>query len=138
VGEAEMDVIRDQYAAVNERDWERAMSHYAEDVELVVPGSGLQSGTVTGKRAVGDWFGDWMATFDYDLHFEITELMELRDGSLLVLADHRARGRGSGVELEEPIAWRYWLRGGKIVKVFGGWGWVEEARKLAEEERAPD
>jgi ketosteroid isomerase-like protein len=132
-----MEVIRDQYAAVNERDWERAMSHYAEDVELVVPGSGLQTGTFTGREAVGNWFGDWMATFDYDLHFEITELIELRDGSLLVFADHRARGKGSGVEVEAPIAWRYWLRDGKVVRLLGGFQWVEEARRVAEEERAP-
>lgn len=138
MAKAEIEVIRDQYAAVNERDWERAMSHYAEDVELVIPGTGLQSGTFAGKRAVGDWFGDWMATFDYDLRFEITELMQLSDGSLLVFADHRARGKSSGVELEAPIAWRYWLRHGKVVRVLGGFEWVEEARKLAEEERIRD
>jgi ketosteroid isomerase-like protein len=131
-------VIRDQYAAVNERDWERAMSHYADDVELVIPGTGLQSGTFTGKQSVGAWFGDWMATFDHDLHFEIKELMELRDGSLLVFADHRARGRGSGVELEEQIAWRYWLRDGKVARLWGGFEALEEAQRIAEEERAPD
>lgn len=131
-----MEVIRDQYAAVNERDWARAMSHYAEEVELVIPGTGLQTGTFTGKAAVGEWFGDWMRTFDYDLHFEITELVELRDGSFVVFADHRARGKGSGVELEEQIAWRYWLRDGKVVRILGGFEWTEEARRVAEEERA--
>jgi ketosteroid isomerase-like protein len=137
VTEAEIEVLRDQYAAVNERDWARAMSHYAENVELVVPGSGLNTGTFTGKDAVGDWFGDWMATFDRDLHFEIREITELRDGSLLLIADHRARGRASGVELEAPVVWRYWLRDGKIVRV-GGFESLEEALRLAEEEKAPD
>ena len=70
MSDAEIEVIRDQYAAVNERDWKRAMSHYADEVELEIPGSGLQSGTFRGKEAVGEWFGDWMATFDRDLHFE--------------------------------------------------------------------
>ncbi len=31
-----VDVVCDQFAATNERDFERAMSYYAEDVELVV------------------------------------------------------------------------------------------------------
>ena len=31
-----VEVVRDQFAAVNERDFPRAMGHYAEDVELVV------------------------------------------------------------------------------------------------------
>jgi ketosteroid isomerase-like protein len=133
-----MEVIRDQYAAVNERDWERAMSHYADDVVLEIPGSGLQSGTFKGKEAVGEWFGDWMATFDRDLHFEIKEMTRLRDGSLLVIADHRARGKGSGVELEAPIAWRYWLRDGKVTRLWGGFEALEEAQRIAEEERATD
>ena len=52
-----VDVLRDQFAATNERDFPRAMSHYAEDVELVVsPGAFLQSGTFAGRRAVGQWF----------------------------------------------------------------------------------
>lgn len=136
--EAEIEVIRDQIAAVNERDWERAMSHYADDVELEIPGSGIQSGTFRGKKAAGEWFGDWMGTFDRDLHFEIRELTELRDGSLLVILDHRARGKASGVELEAPIAWRYWLRDGKVARLWGGFEALEEAQRIAEEERAPD
>ena len=133
-----MEVIRDQYAAVNERDWGRAMSHYADDVVLEIPGSGLQSGTFKGKEAVGEWFGDWMATFDRDLHFEIRELTRLRDGSLLVIADHRARGKASGVEVEQPIAWRYWFRDGKVIRLWGGFEALEEAQRIAEEERATD
>lgn len=133
--EAEIEVLRDQYAAVNERDWGRAMSLYADDVELFIPGSGLKAGTFVGKDAVGDWYGDWMAMFDRDLHFEIREIVELEDGSLLLFADHRARGRASGVELEEPVVWRYWLRGGKIVRV-AGFESVDEALALAEEQRA--
>ena len=31
------EIVRDQYAATNERGFGRAMSHYAEDVEMVIP-----------------------------------------------------------------------------------------------------
>jgi ketosteroid isomerase-like protein len=123
-------VLRDQYAAVNERDWDRAMSHYADDVTLIVTGSGIRAGTFEGKEAVGRWYGDWMGTFDRDLHFEITTLEELDDGSVVLIADHRARGRASGVELEEPIAWQYRLSDGKIDEV-RGFESVEDARALA-------
>jgi ketosteroid isomerase-like protein len=30
-----LEIVRDQYAATNRRDFHRAMSHYAENVELV-------------------------------------------------------------------------------------------------------
>ena len=32
-----LEIVLDQYAATDERDFRRAMSHYAEDVEMVVP-----------------------------------------------------------------------------------------------------
>jgi glutamate-1-semialdehyde 2,1-aminomutase len=111
------DVIRDQYAAVNERDWKRAMSHYHPDVELVAPRHGIRTGTFRGRDAVGRWFGEWMSTFDEGLHFEITELRELPDGSVEVTADHVARGRASGAEVRAVVGWRYEFRDGRIVRV---------------------
>jgi ketosteroid isomerase-like protein len=121
MGEAEMDVVRDQYAATNERDWSRAMSHYAEDVVLSIPEDSpyLTSGTFSGRDAVGEWFGDWFRSFDSSLRFEITELTELEDGSVLLVADYYVRGRASGIELKDIVVWRYRLREGKIASVEG-------------------
>jgi ketosteroid isomerase-like protein len=112
------EVIRDQYEAVNERDFERAMSHYADDVELVVPRTTfLASGTFHGRDAVGRWFGDWFATFDRDIHFDVREITELEDGSFLLVADVEARGRTSGAGANATVVWVYRLRDGKIVHV---------------------
>lgn len=113
-----IEVIRDQYAAVNERDWERAMSHYAEDVELEVP-PGIRGGTFRGRDAVGEWFGDWFRTFDRDAHFEIRELREVGEDGVFVIASHTVRGRGSGIDLEEDVVWLYRLRDGKVTRVQG-------------------
>jgi ketosteroid isomerase-like protein len=113
------EVIRDQYAAVNERDFERAMSHYAEDVVLVIRGRGIRSGIYEGREATGNWFGDWFRTFERGASFEIKELSEDEDGSVHLVAEHRARGRASGVELEGTVAWLYRFRDGKIVRVEG-------------------
>ena len=117
-----IDVIRDQYAAVNERDFERAMSHYAKDVVLVVTGSGIRSGTFEGREATGEWFGDWFSTFDRGLRFEIKEIDEREDGSFQLVAELRARGRVSGAEVTGTVVWRYRLRDGKIVHVEGAVG----------------
>ena len=60
-----VEVVRDQFAAVNERDFPRAMSHYAEDVELIVDREGfLEGGRFNGREAVGQWFADWFETFE--------------------------------------------------------------------------
>jgi ketosteroid isomerase-like protein len=114
-----LEVVRDQYAATNERDFKRVMSHYAEDVELVVYFQDIRAGTFKGRDATGRWFGDWLSSFDREARFDLKELTELEDGSVLVVADHHARGRASGAEVHGTVVWLYRLREGKIIRVEG-------------------
>jgi ketosteroid isomerase-like protein len=115
--EADVDVVRDQFEAVNERDFPRAMDHYADDVVLLVPGEGIQAGTFEGKRAVGEWFGDWFGTFDRDYRFEIQEARELPEGLIYLFATHGGRGRLSGAEVHGANAYLYRVHKGKITRV---------------------
>ena len=110
-------MVLDQFAATNERDFERAMSYYAEDVELVVDrGAFLHDGTFKGREAVGRWFGDWLGTFQPGYHFDIDEARDLGNAVLLV-ASHRGRGRTSGAEVHGQNGYLYRVRDGKIVGV---------------------
>jgi ketosteroid isomerase-like protein len=112
-----VDVVLDQFAATNERDFPRAMTHYAEDVELVVhPDAFLQSGTFTGRDAVGEWFGDWFRTFEPGYHFEIEEARDLGD-VVFLNASHRGHGRTSGAEVHGQTGYLYTVRDGKIARV---------------------
>ncbi len=124
-----VEVIRDQFAAVNERDFGRAMGHYADDVVLEAP-PGIRSGTFRGRDAVGEWYGDWFQTFDRNAHFDIREITEIGDDGVLVVAAHRARGRGSGVDVEGTFVWLYRLRDGKVTRV-EGYGSRDEALEAA-------
>jgi ketosteroid isomerase-like protein len=111
-----VDVVRDQFAAVNERDFPRAMSHYAEDVVLVVDADAfLESGTFTGRDAVGRWFGNWFATFEPNYRFVIDEARDLGD-SVLLIATHSGRGRTSGAEVRGQTGYLYELRERKIIR----------------------
>jgi ketosteroid isomerase-like protein len=112
-----VEVVLDQFAATNERDFPRAMTHYAEDVELVVdPDAFLEGGTFKGRDAVGQWFGNWFATFEPGYHFDIEEARDLGD-VVFLLARHQGRGRTSGAEVHGQTGYLYRLRGGKIVRV---------------------
>jgi ketosteroid isomerase-like protein len=112
-----VNLVLDQFAATNERDFGRAMSYYAEDVELVVHQDAfLQRGTFQGREAVGRWFGDWFATFEPGYHFDIEEARDLGDVILLV-ASHRGHGRASGVEVRGQTAYLYEVRDGKVAHV---------------------
>jgi ketosteroid isomerase-like protein len=113
----DVEVVRDQFAATNERDFARAMGHYAEDVVLVVEsGAFLESGTFKGSQAVGEWFANWFATFEPGYHFEIQEVRVVGDVVFLD-ATHRGRGRTSGVEVRGRTGYLYTVSGGKIVRL---------------------
>jgi ketosteroid isomerase-like protein len=104
-----VEVVLDQYKATNERDFRRVMSHYDEDVEMVVP-TGIRAGTFKGVDAVAGWFGEWLATFDKGARFDIEVIEQAEDGSVLLVAKHHAIGRASGAEIEGEVVWLY--RGG--------------------------
>lgn len=114
-----IEVVRDQYAATNERDFTRAMAYYDVDVELVVPRGYLEPGEYKGRDAVGRWFGDWMTSFDRDARFDVKEMTELDGGAVLLVGEIHARGRISGVEVHGMIVWLYRFRRGRITCVEG-------------------
>jgi ketosteroid isomerase-like protein len=110
-----VEVVCDQFAATNERDFPRAMSHYAEDVVLVADAF-LERRTVKGSHAVGEWFANWFRAFEPGYHFDIEEARDLGD-VVFLFATCYGRGRSSGVEVQGQTGFLYRLRGGKIVRV---------------------
>jgi ketosteroid isomerase-like protein len=117
VPEADLDVIRQQYDATNQRDFESAMSYYANDVVLVVEEGFLNTGTFEGKEAVGAWFGDWFRAFGSDYRFTIDEIRELGPGLVFLTATYGGSGRSSGAEVTDRRAYLYRVEGGRITRV---------------------
>ena len=78
MSEADIQVVREQFAATNDRDFARAMDFYADDVTLYAsPESTPTAGFFEGKEAVGEWFGDWFRNFEPGYRFEIQEVRDL-------------------------------------------------------------
>ena len=113
-----VEIVLDQFAATNERDFERAMAHYADDVVLIVPpnSSFPEVGTFTGREAVGRWFGEWFRHFQPGYRFDVEEARDLGE-SVLLVASHHGRGRTSGAEVHMRTAYLYAVRDGKITRV---------------------
>jgi ketosteroid isomerase-like protein len=115
VSEEDVEIIRDQFAAVNERDFERAMGHYADDVVLDVSRDfGANWGTYEGKEAVGNWFGDWFQVFGRDYRFEILEARPIGEW-IFIHASHGGHGRTSGAAVRAETSYLYRVLNGKIV-----------------------
>jgi ketosteroid isomerase-like protein len=119
VSQDPVDVIRDLFAATNERDFQRAMDGYAPDVILVIgTNAGVPNpGTYDGKQAVGEWFGDWFRAFSEDYHFEIHEARELSPGVVFLFATHGGKGRMSGAEVHGDNAYLYRVRDDRVTRV---------------------
>ena len=116
--QSDVDVVLDQFAATNDRDFERAMSLYADDVVLVVDEAwGITAGTYEGSTKVGEWFGDWFRHFAADYHFEIKETRDLGDGGVYLAAEHGGSGRTSGAPIGAESGYLYRVRDGKIDRV---------------------
>lgn len=112
-----VEIVLDQFAATNERDFRRAMSHYAEDVELEVDAdASLEAGTFTGREAVGRWFGEWFSTFEPGYRFDIDEARAAGD-VVFLRATHHGRGRTTGLEVYGEMSYLYTVRDEKIVRV---------------------
>jgi ketosteroid isomerase-like protein len=111
----DVDVVRDQFAATNERDFERAMSRYSDDVVLVAHGF-LNPGTFQGREAVGRWFGEWFQSFKPDYRFVIEEARDLGE-VVLIIATHGGHGRASGVAVSAETSYLYKVRDGKVARV---------------------
>ena len=112
-----IEIVRDQFAAVNERDFPRAMSHYTDDVQLIVDRDAfLEGGTFRGREAVGRWFGDWFATFEPGYRFDVEEARDL-GGIVFLSATHEGRGRASGARVRGQTGYLYTVRDGKVARV---------------------
>ena len=131
MSQPEIEVVLDQFAAVNERDFERAMDRYADDVRLFAsPASGPKAGVFEGKETVGEWFGDWFRTFAPGYRFEVEEARELDSGVILIFATHGGRGRRSGAEVRGETGYLYRVRKGKVSQI-GFYAGREEALEAA-------
>jgi ketosteroid isomerase-like protein len=117
VSQDAVEVLREQFAATNERDFPRAMSYYADDVVLVVKEGFLNTGTFEGKEAVGEWYGDWFRAFGIDYRFEIEEIRELKPGLVFMTATYGGSGRSSGVVVRDRRAYLYRVEDGKITRI---------------------
>jgi ketosteroid isomerase-like protein len=131
-----VDVVVGQFENTNARDFKAAMDAYADDVVLALHGEfhvGLGGEGAVGKKAVGQWFGEWFRTFDRDYRFEIEETRD-RGDQVLIAATHHGRGRGSGVPVTLRMAFVYTVRDGKVARcdVYPNRGAALEAMGLSE------
>jgi ketosteroid isomerase-like protein len=119
--------IRQQYEAFRRRDFEVVLSSHDPGVEVLMP---REFGTVTGADldevyrgydGLRSLWAQWLEPWE-TFHFDPERLIDLGD-EILVLLTMVGRGRGSGVEVRQPVAQLYALRNGLVARQTNFWEW---------------
>ena len=116
MSQADVETIRSGLAALNRRDVEGMVATLRPDAELV-PLRAVLDGTVyRGHDGLRRWLADMAEDWD-DLRIECDELRGLAGSRVLVLGRFHARGKSSGVRLDQPAAWICELSDGKVARI---------------------
>jgi ketosteroid isomerase-like protein len=110
--------------------WAAAIPRAVDDdveelISYVDPEGELHSAIVGGAEANiyrgHDGFRRWVADSFESFEAVENEWSQFRDldDRVLALGHVKARGRGSGMELESPMGWVFTIRRGKVAKVEG-------------------
>jgi len=112
-----LDLVRSIYA-----DWERGdftRTDWADREIEVVVADGPEPDSRTGVAA-RTWVEGYVNVWD-SLRFEISDYRELDGGRVLVLFRIRARGKGSGVEVDQHRASVFHIEGGSVTRMLTYW-----------------
>src|SRR3954451_5335361 len=85
----------------------------AEDIVWEVPMFD-QAEPFIGHYGRADFFRRWLGTWDH-YRIDLEKTMEAPDGRIVTFFAERARGRGSGVEVETRAAGTWTVDAGKVV-----------------------
>ena len=114
-----VEIVRRIYEASARRDTATVLALYDPEVEWDTShhpmGELLGPERREGHKGLRTWFRDWYEVFEGFEH-EYEDLIDAGDHVISIGID-RGLGRGSGVQVERPIAGVWTIRDGKVVRV---------------------
>lgn len=116
MSQADVDTIRAGLAALNRRDVDGMLATLRPDAELVPLRAVLEGIVYRGHDGLRRWLADMAEDWD-DLRIDTDDVQALDGGRVLVLARFHARGKSSGVRLDQPAAWICELEEGKVARI---------------------
>jgi ketosteroid isomerase-like protein len=113
-----VEVVRAALDAFARGELEEMLSYIdpAGELHSAIVG-GAEGSVYRGHEGLRSWYTDTFEAFE-ELRGEWSEFRDLGD-RVLVLGRAKARGRGSGMELDSPMGWVFTMRDGKVVRAEG-------------------
>jgi ketosteroid isomerase-like protein len=107
--------LRSIYDAWNRGDTEEALAQLDPAIECKLPDTGMNTGTYRGHEGVRDFLTSYLEVFEF---FRIEPQEFAEEGERLTAAVQiRARGRGSGVDVELRPTHVWTFRGTRLVRL---------------------
>jgi len=121
-------ILRLRYDALNRRDYDSLLEgataafelHTARDAAGGPVGMDLEP-VYTGRAGFERFMQRWLDAWE-DYRIELVEIVD-RGDRFLALLRHRGRGRGSRVELDQPLAQLFSLVDGRLTRIDNFWDW---------------
>jgi ketosteroid isomerase-like protein len=127
VGEDNIELLRTLYEHWERGDLAAAAEFFDSEVEFTRTGSELTAGEWRGFDEMRATFAEYMQAWE-DLQSQAERFIDLGDDRVLVLERQTARGKTSGVVVENELGWLFTLRDSKIVRLAGYWHRAEAMR----------
>jgi ketosteroid isomerase-like protein len=115
MGQDNVQLARDLFEQWANRDYDGLMAVSKPDVEIYSRFAALGGEPYRGREGLTRWIAEIEATFGrFDVSTE--DFRDLED-SVLILGSIRLKGKGSGIEMDQPMGWLLELEDGKLARM---------------------
>jgi ketosteroid isomerase-like protein len=97
-------------------DYQEALSHVDPEVVYDITRNSPEGAIFHGHDGLREGLLLWLDTWD-DYRVEIDEVIDAGADKVVIAARQGGRGRETGADVANDVAWIYTIRGGKIVRI---------------------
>ena len=123
------ELVQRLLAAYLSGDDETLRSMIGPDGEIYGAPGILNSGTYRGFEGFQQWIAEWEDAWD-EVSYDLSDVIEMGDGFVVIPAHIIAKGAGSGVETDNVFGWMFELRDGRVRR-FHTYLTVDDAKNAA-------
>jgi ketosteroid isomerase-like protein len=133
--EARIALVRSGMEAYNAGDVEAVLELFADDIEIYSPHEFLNAGTFHGHQGFLRWISAWNDAWE-SFEIDIEAIEPVGERQVVAEVHQKARGRGSGIEIDQRVAYAYTVRDDGKCSFQGIYPEAEQAYSVAREREA--